>query len=419
MKMFSTIFIGGMNNLTIDKVSKELQLKSTSMESLPNHWEVVKLGNYLTIYSGDSPANLQFNDNGIPYYKVDDLNRSMKYMVGGKVKVENQNIKKIVPKGSLIFPKRGAAILTNKVRILTEDSYFDTNIMGVKVDDEQIDIEFLYYFIIKKGLYKIADTSTIPQLNNKHIQPLLVPKPPINEQRKIATILATWDKAIDHKERMLEEKRKVKRGLMDRLLLGKVRLPGFQEEWIKVQFGDVMEILKKKPVNNPQNYYLLTVKLYVKGIEATDKRPNITTNGRPYYIRYPGELLIGRQNFHNGGIGIVPEEMMNYVASNAISSVHVMKGNLKFYYYYMSNPNFYKRIEHLIGGTGQKEISETAIKQLKLFIPSDEKEQDAITHLLDTADNELNLLEEELLLLKQQKEGLMQLLLTGKVNVPI
>lgn len=394
-------------------------MKATSLDSLPNHWEVVKLGNYMTIYSGDSPSNLQFNENGIPYFKVDDLNRSAKYMVDSKLNIANQNIKKVVPKGSLIFPKRGAAILTNKIRILTEDSYFDTNIMGVKVDEEQFDREFLYYFLLNKGLYKIADTSTIPQLNNKHIQPLLIPKPPINEQRKIAAILATWDKAIDYKERMLEEKRKVKRGLMERLLSGKVRLPGFQNEWIKVKFRDVMSFLKKRPVKDPYNYYLLTVKLYLKGIEATDKKPNITVKGRPYYIRDPGELLIGRQNFHNGGMGMVPEGMVNYVASNAISSVHGIKGNLKFYYYYMSNPNFYKRIELLIGGTGKKEISEAMMKQLRLFIPSDEKEQTAIVHLLETADNELNLLEEELLQVKQQKEGLMQLLLTGKVNVSV
>ena len=90
-------------------------------------------------------------------------------------------------------------------------------------------------------------------------------------------------------------------------------------------------------MDKPEKYYLLTVKLHLKGIEATDKKPNVTSKGRPYYLREPGELLIGRQNFHNGGIGIVPSWMKGFVASNAISSVTAIKGNIKFYYYYLSN----------------------------------------------------------------------------------
>jgi len=105
------------------------------------------------------------------------------------------------------------------------------------------------------------------------------------------------------------------------------------------------------------------------------------------------------------------------VASNAISSLDVIKGDLKFYYYYLSNANFYMRVEHLIGGTGQKEISESMMKKLKLFIPKNDKEQKAIANVLDGIDKEITLLEEELLQLTLQKKGLMQLLLTGKIRV--
>ena len=269
-------------------------------------------------------------------------------------------------------------------------------------------------------LYNSIATGSLKEKQRVHFSQFLeleLPMPSVKESEKIADILSTWDKAIELKKNLIEQKKEQKKGLMQRLLTGEVRLPGFEGEWVKVEFGKVMKFPKKKPVDKPEDYYLLTVKLHLKGIEATNKKPNVTSKGRPYFLREPGELLIGRQNFHNGGIGIVPEGMTGYVASNAISSIVAIKGNIKFYYYYMSNKNFFKRVEHLIGGTGQKEISESMLKKLKLVIPPTEKEQDAIVEVLTLLDKEIELLDNELSNLKQQKKGLMQLLLTGKVRV--
>ncbi|WP_191741613.1 restriction endonuclease subunit S [Clostridium faecium] len=241
--------------------------------------------------------------------------------------------------------------------------------------------------------------------------------PPIFEQNRIIEILSTWDKAIELKEKLIDEKKKQKAGLMQKLLTGNVRFTGFNDAWEEVKFGKVFKFLNKERVSEPQNYKLLTVKLHLKGIEATEKYPNDTKNGRPYYLREPNEILIGRQNYHNGGIGIVPSNMNNYIASNAISSLTTIKGDLMFLFYYISNVDFYKRVGHMIGGTGQKEISETTMKNLVLRIPKSLEEQKKIGEVLKTADNEIDLLEKELESLKQQKKGLMQLLLTGIIRV--
>ena len=97
-------------------------------------------------------------------------------------------------KSSTIFPKRGAAIMTNKVRMLGEDSYMDTNMMAL--EPKGIDPEYLYTFINKTGLYKIADTSTIPQINNKHIEPYLLLIPSLEEQHKIGSFFKQLDETI-------------------------------------------------------------------------------------------------------------------------------------------------------------------------------------------------------------------------------
>lgn len=128
------------------------------------------------------------------YVKVDDLNYNDKYVVDTQNKVAEHSTVKRVTKGSVVFPKRGAAIMTNKVRIMGIDSYMDTNMMALT--SEKLDSEFLYNIISKEGLYKIADTSTIPQINNKHVEPYEVTIPSLDEQRRIGAYFKQLDDFI-------------------------------------------------------------------------------------------------------------------------------------------------------------------------------------------------------------------------------
>lgn len=100
----------------------------------------------------------------------------------------------MVRAGSVIFPKRGAAILTNKVRVLGVDSYMDTNMMALS--SEMLDTDFLYILLSKEGLYKIADTSTIPQINNKHVEPYEICLPKLDEQKMIGRYFSELDHLI-------------------------------------------------------------------------------------------------------------------------------------------------------------------------------------------------------------------------------
>jgi type I restriction enzyme R subunit len=153
-------------------------------------WEQRKLGEYVSITSGEAPS--KFDKGTELYVKVDDLNYNDKYVVDTQNKVAEHSTVKRVTKGSVVFPKRGAAIMTNKVRIMGIDSYMDTNMMALT--SEKLDSEFLYNIISKEGLYKIADTSTIPQINNKHVEPYEVTIPSLAEQRRIGA----YFKQLDH-----------------------------------------------------------------------------------------------------------------------------------------------------------------------------------------------------------------------------
>lgn len=192
-------------------------------------------------------------------------------------------------------------------------------------------------------------------------------------------------------------------------LTPKLRFPEFQTAlgWKLNTLGQVLTEPKQIAVQNSQDIELITVKLHCKGIESTGKFPLKTASGRPYYRRFQNEILIGRQNFHNGGIGIVNSDHDGKICSNAISSFNVKSDNLEFVFRYISRETFYKSVISSLGGTGQKEIKKSQLLNLNIFIPS-LKEQQKIADCLSSLDELIELQEQKLATLKQHKKGLMQ-----------
>jgi len=183
------------------------------------NWEERRLGDLVTIKSGWSPSNFVecSSVEGNPFLKVDDLNASLRTQKSSKVHVLNDTKFPLIPKGSVIFPKRGAAIMTNKVRILEVDSYMDTNMMGLI--PKNINEGFLYTFIEKTKLYKIADTSTIPQINNKHIEPYALLLPVKEEQQKIGDFFKLLDDTIALQVNKLKGYQQLKKALLQRMFV--------------------------------------------------------------------------------------------------------------------------------------------------------------------------------------------------------
>ena len=181
-------------------------------------WEQRKLGEYVSITSGEAPS--KFDKGTELYVKVDDLNYNDKYVVDTQNKVDEHSTVKRITKGSVVFPKRGAAIMTNKVRIMGVDSYMDTNMMALT--SEKLDTEFLYNIISKEGLYKIADTSTIPQINNKHVEPYEVTIPSLAEQRRIGA----YFKQLDHLITLHQHKLNILKDIKKYMIFGMLNIEG-------------------------------------------------------------------------------------------------------------------------------------------------------------------------------------------------
>ena len=170
-------------------------------------WETHRLGELVEIKSGVSPTGI-IDENGLfPFYKVEQLNNCYVELN----ETPYLTMQSSVPVHGIIFPKRGAAIMTNKIRIASKPCQLDTNLMALIIENnEKVDYKFLFYFIARYNLSKIADTSTIPQINNIHINPLKITLPSFKEQQKISALLTVLDLKIDTQRKIIEDLKKLK-----------------------------------------------------------------------------------------------------------------------------------------------------------------------------------------------------------------
>src|SRR5690554_3516885 len=109
---------------------------------------------------------------------------------------------------------------------------------------------------VNNEVNKIATGSKVYGISKTNISKLKVILPPLPEQQKIATILSKWDELIETQTQLIEEKEKQKKGLMQKLLTGEVRFPGFEEEWEEVRLGDICKTFSGgTPRRNRKEYY--------------------------------------------------------------------------------------------------------------------------------------------------------------------
>lgn len=167
---------------------------SEIFEGLKDSYEVVPLTSVVKINSGIALPKLfknGFSDGDIPFFKVAQMNNHHENMVDPEITfnetVAKEHKIKLFPKGSTLIPKRGGAILTNKKRVLLEDASYDSNIMGLKADESKISDDYLFAFMRTIDLANFVDASTIPQVNNKHIDQMQIPLASIEEQADVVS----------------------------------------------------------------------------------------------------------------------------------------------------------------------------------------------------------------------------------------
>jgi len=400
---------------------------------IPEHWEV-KQGKHIgNILSTPSVSDDNLDEvSSILYIKVDDLNYvKSTCLTTSKHRVSNDfsSIRGI--SGFICFPKRGAAIFTNKACIVNIKSMIDPNLMGWKIFNKY-NKEYILKLLLVRRLDEIADVSTVPQINNKHVEPLKFPIPPKMEQDLIANYLDNATNKIDTlitKQKRLIELLKEKR----QALISKAVTRGLDNEhyiwntyrldWTSAIVRGNTGFKKDELLNNGKYVALQYGKTYK--VDEVNKTFNFYVNNEFYklsqIVNYGDTILIstsetvkdlGHSCFYNReDVGLIGGEQI------------LLKPNSKLLdkkYLYYSSKIFSNVLKKYASGLKVFRFNTDDLKNIFISIPSVE-EQKNIANYLDQKTTQIDILigksTKAITLLQEKRTALISSVVTGKIDV--
>ncbi len=404
----------------------------TRIGILPDGWKIMSMYDVsvkITDGTHDTPKTVE---DGIPYITAIHVkNGCIDYKNCYFVTLEDH--KKIYARcnpehGDLAIVNIGAGT-ASAAMVNVNFEFSMKNVALVKPNISIIDPKFLelYQLYKKNSLFnRLTSGGAQPFLSLKEIGKLKISAPSLTEQQCIATILSTWDKAIVLKGKLIEQKKKQKRGLMQALLTGKVRLPGFEEKWKEVRLGDIFSRVTRK--NSDGNVNVMTISAQRGLINQEDffnksVASNILDN---YYLLLKGEFAYNKSYSNGYPMGAI--KRLNLYDSGVVTTLYIcfnlkegFEKNSDYFEQYFESGLLNESLIQIAheGGRahGLLNVSLRDFFNMTITVP-DEEERIEISSILCAADKEIGLFEQELGALKLQKKGLMQLLLSGIVRVP-
>lgn len=393
--------------------------KNSPLGIIPQEWEVKKLGDVAESFSGGTPkaGNNEYYDGNIPFIRSGEIHQKNTALFLSELGLAESSAK-IVEKGDLLIALYGAN--SGDSAISQINGAINQAILCIR--PYNLLTSFLCSFLeLKKNMY-VAKYLQGGQgnLSGDIVNNYIIPIPPLPEQQKISEILNVWEEAIKKQTRLIEKLELRKKGLMQQLLTGKKRLPGFSGEWKKIAIKDfAIEISLKN--NRNENWEVLSCTKY-DGLV-----PSLQYFGRQvfskditqykivpqycfaYATNHIEEGSIGYQSTYRNAL-ISPMYTVFKTDSNVIDDIFLYKLLKSHHAIYLYNVMMEGSIDRR-GGLRWDNFS-----TIKFLLP-DIKEQSAIADILVSCDNEILLAKQKLNEFHQQKKGLMQVLLTGKKRV--
>lgn len=378
--------------------------KKTKIGIVPNEWREISFDTIFkefSVYTNDMgkyPLYSLTIENGI-VEKTDRYERSHL--------VKKENSYKLLPIDYYAYNPmniRFGAVARNKSnKDVMISGYYD-----IFTTKEKSDLKFMDSFLISNKMityYNKVSTGSLLEKQRVHFSQFInfeLPLPKQMDRKKIAEILSIQDKVIELKEKLIEEKKKQKKYLMQNLLTGKMRLKGFIGEWKRIELGEIFDYVQPTP-------YIVKTAIY----DDNYKTP-VLTAGKSFILGYTNE---------NFGIYLdVPtvifddfttsSQFVNFPFKVKSSAIKILK--CKKNYDIVFCFAMLQSVRYVVGGHERHWISK--FSNIVVKIPKIE-EQKAIAKILSTQDKEIKLLQKELEEEKQKKKALMQLLLTGIVRV--
>ena len=271
------------------------------------------------------------------------------------------------------------------------------------------------------------EATGVPSLTAKTISNIKKAVPPLAEQRKIAEILGVWDEAIEKQSRLIEKLELRKRALMQRLLTGRTRLSSFTTPWQKVKLGEICKRVTRRNEENNQNVMTISAqKGFVSQTDFFNKSVASSTLDN-YYLVLKDEFCYNKSYSNGYPMGAV--KRLKEADKAVVTTLYIcfsitdkQKLSIDFFEQYCENGEFNQGLMKIANEGGRAHgllnVTPTDFFSLVMLLPT-LPEQKAIAEVLTTADKEIATHRKKLDVLRLQKRGLMQQLLTGKTRIKI
>ncbi len=409
----------------------KLGYKKTRVGWIPEEWECQRLRE-LCIgpgqYGACKPA-IQYSENAPRYIRITDITNNGQLLEKNKVSIPTNYARKyLLSSGEILFARTGATVGKTYLHNDRSGQYaFAGYLIRFVPDDNALSGEFLknitktdrYHQWVKTTLHAGAQ----PNINAEEYGCLLIPVPPLPEQKKIAKILSTWDDAIEQTRNLIDEKKRRKKILMRRLLSVKTRHRHWHADaWRVKQLGEVVEPISR-PVPKPQKPYLsIGIRSHGRGtFQRITEQPEKVMMDTLYRVE-ADDLIVNITFAWEGAIAIASYRDSGGLVSHRFPTYRIKEteADIDFIRNLILTKRFVWDLGLISpGGAGRNRVlNQRDFLKLKVLVPSVEI-QEMIGKILTAAENEIRLSEEYLNALEKQKRGLMQKLLTGEVRVKL
>ena len=403
-------------------------MKQTEIGLIPDDWEVKTLGSITTHvdYRGKTPRKTNI---GIQLITAKNIRMGYIDYKNNQEFVSPKEYSEIMKRG---LPKKGDVLITteapagNVAQIDNENVALAQRVIKYRGNDTLNNNYLCYYFLseaFQNLLHSLNTGGTVQGIKGSLLHTLPVIVPPLADQQRIAKALSDVDALISTTEKLIQKKKNIKQGAMQKLLTGKKRLPGFAkstnykqtelgpipDDWEVKTLGELFDMKAGGDVDKEHFSYckssIYKYKIFSNGLE------NEGIYGYTDLPKYKGNAITitGR-----GTVGIAMFREEDFDAVIRLLVLNSKNDNLT------NNSYITEEINSCISfpneSTGVPQLTVPQIRDIVIVLPSKE-EQTSIANVLSSMDKEIETLNTKLEKYRNLKTAMMQQLLTGKIRL--
>ena len=390
--------------------------------TIPSDWEVMEFGEFVIPEKGKYVPVMNEN---IRCLELEHFDQGTGHLLGWINSSEQKSTKNKFKKGQVLFGKLRPYL--QKYWLADFDGVCSSEVWVLNSKSKKCSNEFLFRIVQSNRFIQVANVSSgskMPRADWDYVSSFPFSLPPLPEQRAIAHVLGLMDAAINQNNQLIAQKELRKKWLMQNLLTGKKRLKGFNGVWRDLKLGKLFNQIKN--INDGgDTHSIMTISSKLGLISQEDKFDRVIAGDslKKYTQLKKEDFAYNKGNSKTYQMGCIYQ--LEEKESALVPFVYICFSptdlvDAKFYKHWFFAHGLDRQLKKIITsgarGDGLLNVNSDDFFNLKVPYPPKE-EQTAISQVLQAADKEIQLLKAKTDKLREQKKGMMQVLLTGKVRI--